>query len=1133
MRKLISERGGSYTPFYLTSAIRPKIIAFLVLVFCLNGFQYSANATPLSNGLIITGKVSGSTGSPIEGATIVEKGAKASVISKADGSFSITVSKENAVLVISHIGFLSKEVSVKGLTTLSIVLEAVNSSLDEVVVIGYGTSKKKDLTGSVASISGKQLAAVPVTNVAQALAGKLPGVNVTSQDGRPDATVSIRVRGGGSISQSNDPLYIVDGFPVSSISDIPANQVESIDVLKDASSTAIYGARGANGVVIVTTKSGKNGKLSIKYDNYIQYNKATKYLETMNAYDYIKYNWGYAKAISDPYANAWAMLWGIGTYAATYNNPTGIDHYNSVNAINYSEQSYSSSMSQNHNLSISNGNDKTKYIFSFSSNDNEGMKVNSWFKRVNASFKIDQKISEKLSFSFDTRYTDIQKMSDEGTSNGKGSILSSAYQFRPIATKDVMGMLDDTKNTQLGLYDNILQDQFNPVDRMKDFYPLVKNRSLRSNMALNWNIIKGLTARSEVGLNLYWNKSNTWSGALYNNYIDPTSGAKTYAGNASISSSEGWGLRWVNTLNYKTRLFNDHHQLGVTLGQEVNNSSSDAFSIWGNKFPSSFTSDRAFAMMDQYLASTTPGTNNGYSSSTGTPSRLQSYFGRLNYTLNDKYLFTATLRSDGSSRFAPSNRIGYFPAAAVGWRMSDEKFLKDVKWLSSLKLRASYGSVGNDGISANLWKTSWSSDGLRQFSINEVQQSAYSPASTIANPNLKWETTVTRNLGADFSLFNNRISGTIDVYKNTTSDLLMLTSISAISGFSATYQNIGNTSNKGVELSLNGDILRKKDFTLSANFNISFNKGSVDALAPGVNGLYKTSWGSSMTQPNTGDYILQVGKPVGQVRGYTYTGWYGVDDFDFTAGKYVLKTGVPDIAAGIIGLVYGTTATKPGSQSAYPGVIKYKDTNGDGIVNESDVSIIGDMNPKHTGGMSLNSTYKNFDVSLNFNWSYGNQVYNANYLAAFYGSKEDGLYRNRLNYLSKSFKIYDIVAGQLTAVTDPTALKALNVDAQTFLPYHENPVVSTQGIQDGSFLRLNTVTLGYNISPKLMQKIKISRIRIFGSIYNAFTITNYAGLDPEVNTNMGQGGAQYPTTGLDWGSYPRARSFTAGVNVEF
>jgi len=1072
--------------------------------------------------------VNGRTNQPLPDVNITLKGSAIGTRSGSKGEYSINA-RPGDIISFSYSGFETYEVKFSSESTINITLKETASNLDEIVVIGYGTAKRKDLTGSVASVTGREIAAVPTVNAAQALAGKLPGVQVSSQDGRPDAAVSIRVRGGGSVSQSNEPLYIVDGFPVGNINDIPGSQIESIDVLKDAASTAIYGARGANGVVIVTTKNGKASKLTINYDGYMQFNRPTKYLPTMNAYDYIAYNWGYAKAISDGYATAWEQLWAIGNSAATYNNTEGIDHYKKVAALDYARQAYSNSFSHNHNLSITNGNANTKYLLAMSYADNDGMKINSWFKRANALFKLNQRLNDRLSFSFDTRFTNIQKMSDESTTNGKGSILSSAYQFRPIATKDVLGELDDTKNTQLGLYDLVLQDQYNPVARMKDYLPQATERELRSNASLSLNIIKGLNARTEFGYNIYWNRSRTWSGALYNNYLDKQ-GNKTYGGNAAIASSEGWALRWVNTLNYQVQGLGVDHNLNMVIGQEVNNTHSEGTSMFGNKYPVSFTSDRAFAMMDQY---DTARGNHGLSSTVGTPNRLTSYFARINYTLFDKYLFTATFRADGSSRFSPSHRWGYFPAGAVAWRVNDEAFLRNVRWLTSLKLRASYGQVGNDGISANLWKTQWTSDGLTKYSVNEAQQVSYSPASTIANPDLKWESTITRNIGVDFSLFNSRLYGTIEVYKNSTKDLLMLTSISAISGFSATYDNVGSTSNKGIEISLGGEIYRSKDFRLSANFNISFNRGRVDELAPGVNGLYKTQWGSTVTQPNTGDYILKIGKPVGQVRGYTYDGWYSVDDFDYANGIYTLKKGVPDIGSGILGTVYGTNAHKPGGQTAYPGVMKFKDVVADGVIDEKDVDIIGDMTPKHTGGFSLNAGYRQFDLALNFNWSYGNQVYNANYLAAFYGSKEDGLYKNRLNYLSTSYRIYDIQNGQLVSVTDPAALKALNAHATTFLPYQENPVVSTLGIQNGSFLRLNTVTAGYTFPEKLSRKAGISRLRIYGAIYNALTITGYKGLDPEVNTNTAQGGAQYPTVGLDWGAYPRARSFTAGLNLEF
>jgi TonB-dependent starch-binding outer membrane protein SusC len=1081
----------------------------------------------------ITGTVKDNNGDKLPGATVTGKGTKVATTTTIDGLFKIVLPESVTSLVITHSTMQAQEVVLGNQTSIEVSMKTATTNLNEVVVIGYGTVKRKDLTGAVSSISGKQLAAVPVANAAQALQGKIPGVAVSAQDGRPDASVSVRIRGGSSVSNSNEPLYIVDGFPVTNINDIPASQIESIDVLKDASSAAIYGARGANGVVIVTTKSGKSGKLTISYDNYLQYNKATKYLETMGAYDYIAYNWAYAKSISDSYASAWEKLWGIGSSAVTYNNPEGIDHYKNVGATNFSKEAYSSSFSHNHNLSISNGNNKTKYLFTMSYLDNDGMKINSWLKRFNTMFKLEQKISDKLTFSFDGRYTDIQRMSNEGTTNGKGSLLSSSYQFRPIATSDVLGELDDRKNTQIGLYDQVLQDRYNPVELMKDYEPLVKDRAIRANAALSWNIIKGLTARTDFGYNRNWGRDKTWSGAVYNNYLD-VNGNKTYGGNATLTSSEGWSYRWVNTLTYNVNGLGNAHNLNVVVGQEVSKSTSEKFSMTGNKYPAGFNAKQAFAMMDRYATATGNIVNYTISSNVTFPNIYNSYFGRANYSLLDKYLFTFTMRADASSRFSPNHLWAYFPAAAFAWRVTDEAFMKDIKWLDNLKFRLSYGKVGNDGIDPNSWRQQWQSPGLTQFSINEVRQTGYTTSDKLANPELVWETATTRNVGIDFGLFQNRLYGTIDVYKNTTNNLLLLSTLTPLSGFSIGFENVGSISNRGIELSLGGDIVRSNDFKLSANFNINFNRGKIEELSPGVTGLYKSQWGSTVTQPNTGDYVLQVGKPVGQVRGYTYDGWYTPDDFTYANGVYTLnKSNNPDIGSGIVGTVFGTTANKPGGQVAHPGVIKLKDLNDDGTIDEKDVSIIGDMTPKHTGGFSVNASYKNFDFSMNWNWSYGNQIYNATYLAAFTGSKEDGLYKNRLNYLSTSYKLYDIQNGQLVKITEPGALNALNANATTFLPYQENPVVSSLGIQDGSFLRLNTVTIGYSLPAKLIQKVKLTRFRIYGAIYNALTLTSYPGLDPEVNTNISQNSQPYPTLGLDWGAYPRARSFTAGVNIEF
>ncbi|MGM8363206.1 SusC/RagA family TonB-linked outer membrane protein [Flavobacterium sp. ARAG 55.4] len=1079
----------------------------------------------------ITGVVKDAkTGMPLPGVTVLIKSTTQGTSTDLDGNYSIKVDSKG-ILQFSYIGYKTSESPVIGKTTINISLTEESNQLDEIVVIGYGTSKRKDLTGSVASVTSEEINRAPVANVAQALQGKLAGVNVVAQDGRPGANISIRVRGGGSISQSNEPLYIVDGFPVSTISNIPGSQILSIDVLKDASSTAIYGARGANGVIMVTTKSGKSGKTKITYDGYTQFNTPTGYLPVMKGYDYIKYNWAYAQAIGDGYANAWEKLWLIGN-EFNGSNSDGIDYYKTVKSEDFSKKVYNSSFSHNHDFNISSGNDKTKYLFSINHIDQEGMKLNTSYKRSNVLFKLDQKLGDKINFNLNTRYSQEETIGNEGTSSGGGSLLTSAYWFRPIAKNDILGESDVTINTQLGDYENLLNDLYSPVNRINDYTDKDISNSLVANASLDWEIIKGLTAKTNLGLNTGWGRRKIWQGAIYQRYID-SEGNKTFSGDASINATQGWNYRWVNTLNYQVQGLGDNHSLTVLGGMEVADSGSESTYVFGRRYPVSFDADRAYANMDSYDRSDSK--YGGFTSDTGTPNRLNSYFGRANYSFMDKYLFTATFRADGSSRFAPSNRWGYFPAGAFAWRVSDENFLKNVNWLSSLKMRVSYGTVGSDGINSGLWKMRWESSGLTGYSLNETQQLGYVPASTLNNPNLKWETTITRNIGLDFSLFNNKITGTIDVYKNTVKDLLLLRPIPPISGFSAMYDNIGATSNKGIEISLSGAIVKAKDFNLHGSVNININKGNIDKLGEGINPAYSSAWGGINNSPASGDYIFEVGKPVGLVRGWIYEGWYTTNDFDYNAGgagTYTLKSGIPDIASGYLSTVYGTTEHKPNSQTAYPGVPKYKDLNGDGIINDDDLTVIGNMNPKHTGGFNLSGNYKNFDFGLDFNWSYGNDIYNANHLNAYQGNKESGLFRNRLQELAGAYKIYDVINGQITPVVAPADLDALNAKTTTFIPFAEKTMTSTYAIEDGSFLRLNTFTLGYSLPETFLSKIGLNSLRVYGTIYNVFTLTGYNGLDPEVNPDPSRNG-DYPTPGLDYGSYPRPRSFTFGVNVEF
>ena len=1075
----------------------------------------------------VSGTVKDANGEPIIAASVVVRGTTIGVVTDLDGNYTLSV-PANAVLEASCIGYTSQEVRYSNQGTINFVLNEDALFLDETVVIGYQTVKRRDLTGSVASVNSKQLSAAPVANVAQALQGKMPGVNIVSQDGRPGATMNIRVRGGGSISQSNDPLILIDGV-AGTLADIPSDQVESIDVLKDASSTAIYGARGANGVILVTTKGAKEGKVRVTYSGYAKFNTPTKYLSALGPYDYLYYVWANAYAHDQSYAaDPFTELYGIGAFG-------DINRYKNVQQYDVQKEVYNSSFSHSHDLSISGGNASTKVLLSMNWNKDDGMKLNSWTKRGNISLKVNQKISDRLNVGLDLRYTDYTSFGVEGTGSRSGSVLSSSYRYRPIAT-DVIRQYGNIDALQKGAVEQygkgVLWDVYDPVKQILDNEPMQQRQTLRGTFSINWNIIQGLTYHTDLFAGRSYNQNKTWTGAIVNNYIDDSTGEKQHAGDATVYKGNSWNMRWTNTLNYELEL-GQAHRFNFLLGHEMSNSGGDSMTITADHFPANFTKENAFTMIDQFDAEKSTIARKFYTGYS-TPERILSFFGRINYTLLDRYLFTVTFRADGSSKFAPSHRWGYFPAAAFAWRVSEEPFMEDANWLNDLKLRLSYGTVGNDRINADLWSQSWQASSS-YYSIANQQIGAYTIGSAMANPDLKWETTITRNLGIDFGVLNGRLSGTLDLYWNSTKDLLMNMTLPTITGFSSTYANIGQTSNKGVELSLNAILVQTRDWGLTFGGNINFNKNTVDQLSESVTPIYGSSWFHSGNPGN--DYGLFVGQPVGLVRGLVYEGLYQINDFKYdpATNVYTLNPGVPDLSGNIAGQWYETQKYVPSGQTAYPGLPKFKDQDGNGIVDTEDYRVIGDTNPLFTGGFNLTANYKNWDFGAYFNFSVGNKIYNITKLATLNGYKESGLYENHLGFMKDSFKIYDIQNGQLVRVHEPNALQALNANAKWPVCTNENGIVSTLGIEDGSYLRLNTLTAGYSVpsTSKFAKALSISSLRVYATVYNLFTLTKYSGLDPEVSTAQNMNGAAYPTPGIDWGAYPRARSFVLGVNVSF
>ena len=965
-------------------------------------------------------------------------------------------------------------------SALNIVMQSADKSLDEVVVIGYGTMKRRDLTGAVASVTGDKLAANPVANVAEALQGQLPGVSVTSQDGRPGATMSIRVRGGGSITQSNDPLFIVDGVQVSRIDDIPADNIESIDVLKDAASTAIYGARGANGVIMITTKSAKEGKAQVKYNMYYSAKEKPTTYDTESAYDYVLRNWSYATSYGDSYGTNVAKYFGLGS-----ENGNHLEEYRNMGTHNYQDDLLSSSHAWNHDLSISGGTEHTKYYAS----------------RWNANFKLAQDITKNLKWNLDARYSEMRFQGNQF------KYATSSYAYRPIDTP-----LGTDDPSLLAMGDVNVDPYMNPVSIYDSYTKTNTHHRLRATNSLTWTPIKGLTGKTELTLARNWRDQQTWDDGYENKY-----------NHAQQVKSDGYNVRWSSTINYAVQGLGEDHKLDFLVGNEVLSSKSTTTTFDGYGYPLGWDMKTAFGHLggshQDPNAANKPDT---YKSEISIPSHTTSWFGRANYSYLGRYLFTATFRADGSSKFAPNHHWGYFPAAAAAWRISDEPWMKGTQdWLSNLKLRLSVGASGNDDIDASLFETIWEEEIIE---VNGQQVTTYKPGDIMANPDLKWETTISRNLGLDFGFWDGRLRGSLDFYWNTTKDILMKVPVDTSAGYDWQFQNVGKTSNKGIELALSYDIVNKKDWGLTFGMTYNYNHNNVDELFDGVLADTHTNWGSTMRLPNY-DYIIREGQPVGLIQGYKSLGYYTVDDFNVVNGVWTLKESVPDNKVCNYSAGCAKAYKTPEGQTAFPGMYKFADVDDNGTVTTEDVTIIGKTKPKHTGGFNLSGRYKGFDFNANFTYQIGGDVYNANVMHDMMGNKDIGFGSARLSELGDCWKMYDVdTNGNLYAVTDPDALRTLNAGAKYALPYCEYGLVTSDFIEDASYLRLQNLSIGYTFPKTWMKPLGISNLRIYATVTNLFCIKGYSGIDPDVNTDINN---------YDYQAYPKTRSWTFGLNLAF
>ena len=1043
----------------------------------------------------VTGTVTDDYG-PVIGATVIVQGTTIGCTTDLDGKFSLAnvPNVDKAVLKISFVGMEEVKEPLKGRTSgINIHMTESASMLEDVVVIGYGTQKRGNLTGSISSVSGKILEKVQTTSAAEAIVGKLPGVQVTTVDGSPDAEVKILVRGGGSITQDNSPLIILDGFEVSSLNDVPPTDIESIEVLKDAASTAIYGARGANGVILVSTKNPTEGRVSISLNTYIQTKTLSNKLDVMDPYEFVLMQYENARQKSSNPTD-FNNKYGHAYEHYIYQGDPGTDWQDEV----FGTHPVASYL----DLSVNGGTEKAKYKLAFIHQDQPSVMVGNGLKQNNLNASFNFKPFKFLTMEYRTRL--LHKEVDGSGTEGV-SLLDALRQAPTEGLDEYMTLPEDDTYFDPDQLEEIVR--FNPKEESEKNYKKRINKSLNTMGALTWDIAKGLTLRNEFGFENNTEEQRKFWGM----------GTKNAKNNNNQPMAE-WmmkqGTKWqlTNVLNYNFTLDDDAHDIRLMLGQEIKNQQTTTKTYSTRYFPENTTAEKAF----DNLSLGTPYEN---SSKADSPSRISSFFGRINYGYKDKYLATFTLRADGSSKFAANNRWGFFPAGALAWRLSNEDFMQDVTWISNLKLRLSYGTSGNDRIDADLYQKLYGVSSKTPAGWGEMSHYYYQFYNTkyVYNPNVKWETTVTRNFG----FFKERLSGTVDIYWNTVKDLLVPSDIPGYTGYTKLMTNVGQTSNKGIELQLNAYIVETKDFSLNATFNIGHNKNKIDKLASGEKEWILTSgWNKSVM--NADDYRAYVGGTSGLIYGYVNDGFYKVEDFEYFDSKsrtWKLKEGVVD--------------SSPLSDTPRPGNAKFKkltpvDPNSSNPyqLTEADRTVIGNTTPKFSGGFGLNATYKGFDLSMFFNFMYDFDVFNANkvMLTTWADNHENNFGMEVAS--DKRWRNFDDMGNEIRY--SPELLAEFNKNATMWNPTSiGKPISMSYAVEDGSFLRLNSATLGYTLPQEWTKKAGLNKVRFYVAGSNLFTITGYSGYDPEVDIATGL------TPNIDNNRYPRSRTYTFGAQLTF
>ncbi|WP_312134566.1 TonB-dependent receptor [Sphingobacterium sp.] len=991
--------------------------------------------TSISKQSTVNGRVTDG-GSPVQGVSVTVRGVAGSgTTTNANGEFSVQVDNPNATLVFTMVGFTTQEVPLRGQSNVNVSLASADTDIEQVVVIGYGTQKKSDLTGSVSSVGSEKINAFPLAGTAQALQGRAPGVSVSSINGEPGRAPRVRVRGGTSINASSDPLYVVDGFPGSTP---PAPEdVESIEILKDASATAIYGSRGANGVIMITTKKGKIGKPMVEFNNSIATQQVGKRLDLLNASEFGAY-------INDVYVNG-------GNNNIPFPNPESLGE-----GTDWQDLVFRNGNLLSNQLSVSGGSDNIRYYTAVNHYGQKGTVIESDYRRFSGTSNLDMKVNDRIKIGtrllFNRSILNGVRTQESSSGTTAAGVISGALRFEPT-----QGIFDDAGNYTLKKFGD---PHDNPVAAARERANEVKTDLFQGNGYLELTLLKDLIFRSTVGLQV----SNQRTG----NYVSKRLvEGRNFGGIGSIAAHKNTNVISENYLNYNLKI-NEANNLDAMVGYsyqssrneswQANNRNfiSDSFSYWNLGAGSNY--QNASSNLEDWI--------------------MSSFYGRINYNLLGRYLFTATGRYDGSSRFGENNKWAFFPSAAFAWNVSQEPFMESVEAISNLKIRTSYGETGNSEIGSyqSLARYSATLATMAGVPVNAVRPT------NVANPNLTWETTKQTDAGIDIGFLNNKINLTVDYYYKKTIDLLYSVPLPIYSGYTGSLQNVGSVENKGWEFAL-GTTNIDRELKWNTDFNITFNRNKILQL-PGGDIRYNTIPGHMLS---TDSQILREGEVVGAFYGWVFDGVYQQGD-DFSP-----------------------------QPSKKPGDVKYKDIFGrdasnnlvagaDGKINADDRTIIGNPHPDFIFGFNNDFKYKNFDLNIFFQGSYGNDMLNITRMELDWMAGKGNATKDALNRWTPT-----------NTNTDVPRASASN-----------NPEVSSRWVEDGSYLRLKNLALGYNVPKTAIVRIGIDQLRLFASAQNIWTWTNYSGFDPEVSFQDSN-----RNIGLDYMGYPNIKSFTFGINARF